>query len=91
MMALPMIKRPVLPVLLSLAGSCGILSSEENKTAPISREEQSIHGWSVRIDCRTRLTATAPAFQFTRDLEAFENDAPFAARRWTLSIPRKLV
>jgi uncharacterized protein len=48
-------------------------------------------GWSVRVDCRTRLTATAQAFQFTGDLEAFENDAPFAARRWTLSIPRKLL
>jgi len=48
-------------------------------------------GWSVRLDCRTRLTATAEAFQFTGDLEAFENDAPFAHRRWTVSIPRKLL
>jgi hypothetical protein len=48
-------------------------------------------GWSVRVDCRTRLTASAQAFQFTGDLEAFENDTPFAARRWTVSIPRKLL
>jgi hypothetical protein len=48
-------------------------------------------GWSVRIDCRTRLTATAQAFQFTGDLEVFENDSPFATRRWTVSIPRKLL
>ncbi len=47
--------------------------------------------WSVRIECRTRLTATQDAFQFTGDLEAFEGDAPFAHREWTVSIPRALV
>lgn len=46
-------------------------------------------GWAVRIDCRTRLTATADAFQFAADLEAFENDVPFAQRRWTIAIPRR--
>lgn len=61
-------------------------ATEFAQSAVLRRE-----GWSVRIDCRTRLTATAQAFQFTGDLEVFENDAPFAARRWTLSIPRKLL
>ncbi len=48
-------------------------------------------GWVIRVDCRTRLTATAEAFQFTGDLEAFENDAPAASRQWTVAVPRKLV
>ena len=48
-------------------------------------------GWAVRIECRTRLRATAQAFSFTGDLEAFENDTPFATRRWTQSVPRRLV
>jgi hypothetical protein len=45
--------------------------------------------WAIRVDCRTRLTATAEAFQFSADLEAFENEAPFAERRWTIAIPRR--
>ncbi len=47
--------------------------------------------WSVRIECRTRLTATQESFQFTGDLEAFEGQAPFARREWILTIPRTLV
>jgi hypothetical protein len=47
--------------------------------------------WQVRIECRTRLTATLEAFQFTGDLEAFEGDVPFARREWNLTIPRQLV
>ncbi len=47
--------------------------------------------WQVRVDCRTRLSATVDMFQFSGDLEAFEGDAVFATRRWTLSIPRRLL
>ena len=47
--------------------------------------------WSVRIESRTRLSATRDAFQFSADLEAFEDDEPFGQRSWQLSIPRQLV
>lgn len=45
-------------------------------------------GWSIRIDCRTRLTATAEAFQFSADIDAFEGGEPFASRHWVMAIPR---
>ncbi|MDH3473612.1 MAG: CocE/NonD family hydrolase [Rhodospirillales bacterium] len=48
-------------------------------------------GWSVRIECRTRLTATLESFQFTGDLETFEGETPFARREWNLTIPRAFV
>ena len=48
-------------------------------------------GWLVQVDCRTRLTATEEAFRFTADVEAYEDDRPFAQRSWTLTLPRKLV
>jgi uncharacterized protein len=47
--------------------------------------------WNVRIECRTRLSASAGMFHFTGDLEAFENEAPFATRNWTVAIPRQLL
>jgi uncharacterized protein len=47
--------------------------------------------WSVRIESRTRLSATRDAFQFSADLEAFEDDEPFGQRNWQLTIPRQLV
>jgi len=46
-------------------------------------------GWNIRIDCRTRLTSTVDAFQFSADLDAFENDVPFASRNWVIAIPRE--
>jgi putative CocE/NonD family hydrolase len=60
--------------------------TELAQTATLRRE-----AWSTRIECRTRLTATADVFQFAADLEAFEGDKPFASRQWTLSIPRRLL
>jgi putative CocE/NonD family hydrolase len=56
------------------------------QTATLQRAD-----WSVRIECRTRLTATVDSFQFTGDLETFEGEAPFARREWNLSIPRAFV
>jgi hypothetical protein len=47
--------------------------------------------WSVRIECRTRLSATRTTFQFSGELEAFEGDEPFAHREWQVAIPRQLV
>jgi putative CocE/NonD family hydrolase len=47
--------------------------------------------WSIRVQCRTQLTATAEAFQFTADVEAFEGDVLFKRLDWTLAIPRALV
>ena len=47
--------------------------------------------WSVRVESRTRLTATAELFQFSGDVEAFEGDTLFDRRVWNLSVPRRLV
>jgi hypothetical protein len=47
--------------------------------------------WSVRVEARTRLAATAESFQFIGDLEAFEGERPFAQRHWALTLPRRLV
>ena len=47
--------------------------------------------WSVRIESRTRLSATRDAFQFSADVDAFEDDEPFGQRSWHLTIPRQLV
>lgn len=47
--------------------------------------------WHIRLDCRTRLTATADYFQFSGRLRAHEDDVLFEEKDWALSIPRKLV
>ena len=68
------------------------------ETDPLSAETEFVQravlqreGWNIRVECRTRLSSTAQTFQFTGDVEAFENDAPVAHREWTLSIPRNLI
>ncbi len=47
--------------------------------------------WSVRIECRTRLSATPTTFEFGAEVEAFEGEDRFAHRQWQLAIPRQLV
>jgi putative CocE/NonD family hydrolase len=47
--------------------------------------------WSVRIESRIRLGATRDAFQFSAELETFEDEEPFGQRSWQLTIPRQLV
>jgi uncharacterized protein len=47
--------------------------------------------WSVRIESRARLGATRDAFQFSAELEAFEDDEPFGQRSWQLAISRQMV
>jgi len=47
--------------------------------------------WSIRVEARTRLSATAESFWFTGDLEAFEGEQRFAQRNWDLTLPRRLV
>lgn len=61
-------------------------AAEFAQTAEMRRD-----GWSVRLACRTRLTATATMFQFAGDLEAFEGDTEVARKHWALAIPRALV
>jgi len=48
-------------------------------------------GWSVKIECRTRLAATLEAFQFSGELVAYEGDEIATRRDWTIAIPRALV
>ena len=47
--------------------------------------------WSVRVESRTRLTATRETFQFSADVEAFVGDETFVKRSWQLKIPRNMV
>ena len=65
---------------------------------PLSAQTEVVHrtvmrrrDWSVRIESRVRLSATRDTFQFSAELEAFEEDAPFGQRSWQLTIPRQLV
>ena len=61
-------------------------ATELTQSATLTRGD-----WSVRLECRTRLAATADAFQFSGTVQTFQGGEPFAARDWTLAIPRKLV
>jgi putative CocE/NonD family hydrolase len=61
-------------------------ATELTQSATLTRDD-----WSVRLESRTRLTATSEAFQFSGDLQAFEGTSPFASREWVLAIPRKLL
>ena len=47
--------------------------------------------WDIRLVCRSKLSATSGHFQFSCDLEAFENGVPVKDRSWTTSIPRRLL
>jgi hypothetical protein len=47
--------------------------------------------WSVRVETRTRLTSTRDTFQFSADLETFENEDPAAHRTWQITVPRASV
>ncbi len=68
------------------------------ETDPLSAQTELVQsatmereGWSIRVNCRTRMNATATTFQFSADVEAYENGAPFETRAWTLAIPRVLL
>ena len=61
------------------------------QTEIVQRTTMRRRDWSVRIESRVRLSATRDAFQFGAELEAFEDDQPFAQRIWQLAIPRQLV
>ncbi len=56
------------------------------QTAVLKRRE-----WSVRLECRTRLTTTKEAFQFSGEVEAYEGDGLVARKDWAEAIPRALV
>jgi uncharacterized protein len=61
------------------------------RTEIVQRTTMRREDWSVRIESRVCLTATAEAFQFSADLEAFEDDERFGHRTWHMAIPRQLV
>jgi putative CocE/NonD family hydrolase len=44
--------------------------------------------WKVRVETRTRLTASVRHFRFEADLDAFEGDERTFHRRWDEQIPR---
>lgn len=47
--------------------------------------------WKIRITSHATLTSTEKNFQFSCDLETYENEVPFKRCSWTKTIPRKLV
>lgn len=47
--------------------------------------------WSIRLECRTRLTSTRETFQFGGELEAYEGGTLFKRQDWALAIPRALL
>jgi putative CocE/NonD family hydrolase len=60
------------------------------RTEIVQRTTMRRADWSVRIECRSRLSASKAAFQFSAEVEAFEGDERFARRDWQLDIPRDL-
>jgi len=60
--------------------------TEFDQTTQLRRED-----WSIKIECRTRLSATLEAFQFSGDLVAYEGEERVARRDWTITISRALV
>ncbi|MEX2644272.1 MAG: CocE/NonD family hydrolase [Acetobacterales bacterium] len=48
-------------------------------------------GWSVSIECRTRLTSTGDMLEFSGELLAREGEDTFVWREWKESIPRRLL
>ena len=60
--------------------------TEFEQTASLRRGD-----WSIRVECRTRLSGTATAFQFSGELIAREGETQVIRRDWTVAIPRNLV
>ncbi len=60
--------------------------TEFSQTATMKRGD-----WAIRVECRTRLSATVDTFQFAGELEAFEGDQLIKRYDWTLAIPRALL
>lgn len=46
--------------------------------------------WSVRVEVRTRLRATAESLHFGADMDAYQGDELVVSRRWDSDIPRRL-
>jgi hypothetical protein len=47
--------------------------------------------WQVRIETRTRLSATQEAFLLAVDLDAYEGDESAFSKHWEQTVPRELV
>ena len=57
-------------------------------------EQTTLHergDWSVRLECRTELTADGDVFRLRARLAAYDGDAPFVTREWHEEIPRGLL
>jgi putative CocE/NonD family hydrolase len=69
--------------------------SESDPTSARSEIEHAIQlrrgEWSVRVNTRTRVSATARAFRVETTLEAFERDERVFTRQWDRTVPRDLV
>ncbi|HEX7381770.1 MAG TPA: CocE/NonD family hydrolase [Nevskiaceae bacterium] len=65
------------------AGDPSAARTEIRQSTTLRRGE-----WRIRVTCTTALSASPQAFHFTGSIVAFEADAEFATRRWTLDIPR---
>jgi hypothetical protein len=48
-------------------------------------------GWRTKIEAKTRLTASAAAFNLASSICAYEGDAKIFEREWTRTIPRHFV
>lgn len=59
--------------------------SEVEQSIRMQRED-----WSLRIVCRTRLTADIAAMHFTAELQAFEGNEQVKTRTWDVKVPRPL-
>ena len=62
---------------------------------PLSARAEIVHkvvtrraGWSIRVETRSRLSATRDAFRLEAELTARENGRTIFDRRWDRSIPR---
>jgi hypothetical protein len=47
--------------------------------------------WRTKIEARTRLTATATAFNLASRIHAYEGDTMVFEKEWTRTIPRGFV
>lgn len=61
------------------------------QTEIFQRTEFHRDGWKIRLVFRSKMSATAQYFQYSGDLEAFENDRLVKEHNWVISIPRKFL
>lgn len=70
------------------------INDQDPQSAKAQTEQKTLmkrHGWSIRIECRTELTADASSFRIKATLEAFDGDELVALRSWDEHVPRTLI